>query len=163
ERLHPGEYAARLPQAAAAFDVLRNDRPFETFNGRVETALVRKDAAVVLEILDARPGELARRLDHLARAATDPAAVVARVRARAGGGGGRRPGCPWGGGPLRPAGWGPGAGGLSPGGGAGRGCPPPPARPRPSRRGSRSNSRRPVSRRFWPASRSSRRSGPATS
>ncbi|HJZ55375.1 MAG TPA: TerD family protein [Gemmataceae bacterium] len=84
ERLHPGEYAARLPQAAAAFDVLRNDRPFETFNGRVETALVRKDAAVVLEILDARPGELARRLDHLARTATDPAAVVARFRARAG-------------------------------------------------------------------------------
>jgi hypothetical protein len=83
ERLHPGEYAGRFPQAAAAVDVVRNDRPFETFNGRVEKALLGKDAAAVLEILDARPGELARRLDHLARTAPDAGAVAARFAARA--------------------------------------------------------------------------------
>lgn len=78
ERLHPGEYAERFPQTAAAFDVLRNNRPFRTFNGRIETALTRKDAPAVLELLAARPGELARRLDHLARISPDPQAVVRR-------------------------------------------------------------------------------------
>jgi hypothetical protein len=84
ERLHPGEYAARFPQAAAAFDVLRNDRPFPTFNGRVEAGLSRKDTAAVLDLLDARPGELARRLDHLARIRPDPRAVIDRFAERAG-------------------------------------------------------------------------------
>src|SRR5207245_1205848 len=70
-------------QTAAAFDVVRNDRPFETVNGRVEKALLGKDTATVLEILDTRPGELARRLDHLARTAADAGAVVARFAARA--------------------------------------------------------------------------------
>ncbi|QJW96483.1 TerD family protein [Frigoriglobus tundricola] len=83
ERLHPGEYAGRFPQTAAAFDVLRNDRPFESFNARVEKGLRHKDAAAVLELLDARPGELARRLDHLARTSADAGAVVARFAKRA--------------------------------------------------------------------------------
>jgi hypothetical protein len=83
ERLHPGEYADRFPQTAAAFDVLRNDRPFESFNARVEKGLLRKDATAVLDLLDARPGELARRLDHLARTAADAGEVVARFAARA--------------------------------------------------------------------------------
>lgn len=83
ERLHPGEYAAKFPQTAAAFDVLRNDRPFETFNGRVEAALSTADTAAVLDLLDARPGELARRLDHLARIAADPAAAAERFAGRA--------------------------------------------------------------------------------
>jgi hypothetical protein len=78
ERLHPGEYASRFPQTAAAFDILRNDRPFESFNARVEKGLLRKDAAAVLDLLDGRPGELARRLDHLARIAPDAGAVVTR-------------------------------------------------------------------------------------
>lgn len=84
ERLHPGEYATRFPLAAAAFDVLRNDRPFETLNGRVETALRAGDTGVALDLLDTRPGELARRLDHLARMSVDPAAVVRRFADRAG-------------------------------------------------------------------------------
>ncbi|HYH67220.1 MAG TPA: TerD family protein [Urbifossiella sp.] len=83
ERLHPGEYAARFPAAAAAFDVLRNDRPFQTFNGRVEAALSAADTAAVLDLLDARPGELARRLDHLARTAADPQVVIERFAGRA--------------------------------------------------------------------------------
>lgn len=84
ERLHPAEYTNRFPLTAAAFDVIRNDRPFETFNSRVEKGLARKDTDAVLESLDARPGELARRLDHLARTAADPSSVVARFRERAG-------------------------------------------------------------------------------
>lgn len=83
ERLHPGEYAGRFPQAAAAFDVLRNDRPFQTFNGRIEAGLASKDIASVMDLLDARPGEFARRLDHLARTAADPMVVVSRFAGRA--------------------------------------------------------------------------------
>jgi hypothetical protein len=83
ERLHPGEYADKYLQTAAAFDVLRNDRPFQTFNGRVEAALSVADTAAVLDLLDARPGELARRLDHLARTAAEPQAVVRRFADRA--------------------------------------------------------------------------------
>jgi hypothetical protein len=83
ERLHPAEYATRFPQTAAAFDVIRNDRPFETFNSRIEKSLVCNDTSAVLEALDARPGELARRLDHLARTAPDATAVVSRFGARA--------------------------------------------------------------------------------
>ena len=67
ERLHPGEYAKRYPNAARAFSVLRNDEPFTTFNASVEQALSRKDAAAALSRLVTRPGDLARRLDHLLR------------------------------------------------------------------------------------------------
>jgi hypothetical protein len=83
ERLHPGEYASRFPQTADAFDVLRNDRPFTTFNSRIESSLAHKKTAEVLELLDTRPGELARRLDHLARISPDPQTVVARFAERA--------------------------------------------------------------------------------
>lgn len=65
ERLHPGERRAAFPKTAAAFDVLRNGLPFETFNGRVETALAAGGA--VAEILLSRPGDFARRLDHVLR------------------------------------------------------------------------------------------------
>jgi len=83
ERLHPSEYAKRFPLTAAAFDVIRNDLPFETFNARIESALLKKDTAAAMDLLQARPGELARRLDHLARSGEDPAAVVERFRNRA--------------------------------------------------------------------------------
>jgi hypothetical protein len=83
ERLHPGEYLSRFPQTAAAFDVLRNDRPFTTFNSQIETRLSRKDATAVLDLLEARPGELARRLDHLSRVSPDARAVVNRFAERA--------------------------------------------------------------------------------
>ncbi len=83
ERLHPGEYAGRFPWAAAAFHVVRNRLPFDSFNARVERGLLGRDTGGVLDLLDARPGELARRLDHLARTAADAAAVVERFAARA--------------------------------------------------------------------------------
>jgi hypothetical protein len=67
ERLHPGEYQRRFPRSYAAFDVLRNHRPFETFNRRVEQALCARDVLAATDLLSSRAGELARRLDHLLR------------------------------------------------------------------------------------------------
>lgn len=72
EKLHPGEYRARFPKAARAFDVLRKDQPFATFASRVEAALRDADVSTATGLLGKRPGELARRLDHLLRlSATD--------------------------------------------------------------------------------------------
>ena len=66
ERLHAGEFAGRFPRAFAAIDALRNGN-IETFAGRVERQIEASDVAGALELLGARPGELARRLDHLLR------------------------------------------------------------------------------------------------
>ncbi len=82
ERLHPGEYAKRFPKTAAAFDVLRNDRPSETFNSHVERRLAARDWAGGLYLLDTRPGDFARRLDHVARIANEYAPIVVDQFAR---------------------------------------------------------------------------------
>jgi hypothetical protein len=76
ERLHPGEHQRAYPRSYAAFDVLRNDRPFETFGSRVERALAAGELPRAAELLAARPGELARRLDLLLRRAPAPDPVV---------------------------------------------------------------------------------------
>ncbi|PDW05119.1 TerD family protein [Candidatus Viridilinea mediisalina] len=76
ERLHPGEYQTRFPQSAAAFDVIRNDRPVATFRSKVEGAIQAGQIDAALTLLRGRPGELARRLDHLLRRAAQPDAVV---------------------------------------------------------------------------------------
>lgn len=39
EILHPSEYKQRYPQCFAAFDLLRNNRPYATFGSKVELAL----------------------------------------------------------------------------------------------------------------------------
>lgn len=67
ERLHPGEYKKRYPKCAEAFDILRNDKAFSTFNGRVEAALEKEQWDVAIDLLKTRPGDFARRLDHLLR------------------------------------------------------------------------------------------------
>ena len=83
ERLHPGEHQARYPRAAAACDVIRNDRSFPTFTSRVEGALAHSAGSApgatheVLALLVTRPGELARRLDHLLRLSDEPNTVTA--------------------------------------------------------------------------------------
>lgn len=71
EKLHPGEYADRYPTVVAAFDVIRKGLAFETFGSRVEKGLLRKEIADVAKLLESRPGEYARRLDHLLREAGD--------------------------------------------------------------------------------------------
>ena len=77
ERLHPGDYAKRYPKTLAAFRVVRDALPFQTFNRTVELALRQRDVAGALTHLRTRPGELARRIDHLSRLRSDSNAVDA--------------------------------------------------------------------------------------
>lgn len=67
EKLHPGSYAGVYPKTYAAFQAVRNNEKVETFNNRVESALKSKNVVHAVDILSARPGEFARRLDHLLR------------------------------------------------------------------------------------------------
>ncbi len=83
ERLHPGELAARYPASAAAFATLRAGTKVLTFGSEVEQALVARDVPRALERLVTRPGELARRLDHLMRTSEAPGVVVQRFAERA--------------------------------------------------------------------------------
>lgn len=77
ERLHPGEYQSRFPRGMAAFDIIRNDRPFPTFRSRVEGTISASLLDDTIALLRERPGELARRLDHLLRLASQPGDIVA--------------------------------------------------------------------------------------
>lgn len=71
ERLHPGDFKKRFPQTCEAFDVLRNDKPFKTFNSRVEDAIAAASADSTVALLGQRPGDFARRLDHVLRTHAD--------------------------------------------------------------------------------------------
>jgi hypothetical protein len=71
EILHPAEYKSRYPKAHAAFDILRNNKDFPTFAGRLEQALLHRQLDEAVSLLKTRPGYFARRLDHLLRLATD--------------------------------------------------------------------------------------------
>ena len=83
ERLHPGEFAAPFPQAAADFADLRAGRRADSFNSRIEAALVQRDQAGALTLLRERPGEFARRLDVLSRGDADADATIAAFAERA--------------------------------------------------------------------------------
>lgn len=76
EILHPSEYKLRYPQCEEAFDMLRNNKPFRTFNGSVELAFQYQNVWSLIELLKQRPGEFARRLDHLLRSTTDKEYVL---------------------------------------------------------------------------------------
>lgn len=68
ERLHPSEDRyEKYSVAVTAFNALREGDKISTFGGAVETALISKDIKVAVTKLKRRPGELARRLDHLLR------------------------------------------------------------------------------------------------
>jgi hypothetical protein len=67
ERLHAGEFAEKYPKVFEAFDTIRNGKPFETFNAKIERALKEKNAVKVAELLETRAGDFARRLDNLLR------------------------------------------------------------------------------------------------
>lgn len=80
ERLHPGEMTSRFPKSAEAFNVLRNDLPAHTFNSKLESALERKDISEVISMLKTRPGDFARRLDHVLRLAGSVDSASGEVR-----------------------------------------------------------------------------------
>jgi len=67
ERLHPGEHKEKYPHTYEVITKLRNHIKIETFNGRIEKAIASGDLTKVLEILSTRPGEFARRLNHILR------------------------------------------------------------------------------------------------
>ncbi|MCA9700753.1 MAG: TerD family protein, partial [Myxococcales bacterium] len=86
EFLHPGEYAKRFPKVARAFAVVRKRDPqgtpaerFVGFYGRVEAAAAAGDAMTMMQLLQRRPGEYARRFDHLLRVAGDNQQAVQAV------------------------------------------------------------------------------------
>lgn len=71
ERLHPSEDRyKKYETAVGAFNALRDGDKISTFGGSVETALISKDIKVAIAQLKRRPGEMARRLDHLLRIAS---------------------------------------------------------------------------------------------
>jgi hypothetical protein len=76
EILHPSEYKLRYPRCEEAFDILRNNKLFTTFNGSVELAFQYQNVWSLIELLKQRPGEFARRLDHLLRSTTDKEYVL---------------------------------------------------------------------------------------
>lgn len=67
EILHPGSYQTKYPKTFAAFQVIRNGEKFETFGSKVEKSILACDYKTFCELLSKRPGEFARRLDHLLR------------------------------------------------------------------------------------------------
>jgi hypothetical protein len=58
-----------------AFDTIRNDKPFASFNSKVEAGLKGREFGPVIELLRQRPGVFARRLDHLLRLGGGPDCV----------------------------------------------------------------------------------------
>ncbi|WP_062836588.1 TerD family protein [Paenibacillus amylolyticus] len=76
EILHPSEYKLRYPRCEEAFDILRNNKPYSTFNGSVELAFQYRNVWSLIDLLSQRPGEFARRLDHLLRTTEDEAYVL---------------------------------------------------------------------------------------
>jgi hypothetical protein len=67
--LRPGDYKDKYPKTLKAFDVVRNDEPFETYNGKVEASLNLGDVHALADLLRQRPGDFTRRLDHALRTA----------------------------------------------------------------------------------------------
>ena len=76
EKIHPFEYKHRFPKCFEAFDIIRNDKPFETFNSKVEKGLIEKNLANLINLLKSRPGEFARKLDKLIRLTEYPGEVI---------------------------------------------------------------------------------------
>ncbi len=66
ERLHPGEYQ-QFAKANFSFDVLRNNKPFATFNSKVESGILKGELSQTISLLKTKPGHFARRLDKILR------------------------------------------------------------------------------------------------
>ncbi|MED2010633.1 TerD family protein [Brevibacillus borstelensis] len=76
EILHPSEYKHQFPRCQEAFDILRNNKSFATFNASVELAFQSRDVWSLIDLLMQRPGEFARRLDQLLRSTDETQYVV---------------------------------------------------------------------------------------
>ena len=68
EKIHPSEYDEKqFGKVITAFNKLRNGVKIETFGGKVVKAIETENYKNALSLLKKRPGELARKLDHLLR------------------------------------------------------------------------------------------------
>jgi len=67
--LHVGDYSEKVFSIASK---LRNKQPLESFYGRLEYFLNTKDINAATSLLKTRPGEFARRLDHVLRLSEAP-------------------------------------------------------------------------------------------
>lgn len=77
ERLHPSEYSElQFGKVITAFNKLRNGIKIETFAGKVTRAIETEDYKSALILLKKRPGELARKLDHLLRNTSDKNSII---------------------------------------------------------------------------------------
>ncbi|WP_368273414.1 TerD family protein [Enterocloster bolteae] len=77
ERLHPSEYSeTQFGKVITAFNKLRNGVKIETFAGKVVKSIETEDYKAALILLKKRPGELARKLDHLLRKTDDKNSVI---------------------------------------------------------------------------------------
>ena len=76
ERLHPSEFKSKYAKVRRAFDAVRGNVPFQTFGGRLELALEQKDSEAAVSLLKKRPGDFARRLDHVIRISKNRQYVV---------------------------------------------------------------------------------------
>jgi len=79
EKLHPGEYTNKFPAATQNFRLMRSKRRVTTDRSTVELALEQGNALAALDILVRKPGELARRLDHLLRLCQTTAVPVGPI------------------------------------------------------------------------------------
>lgn len=62
--LHVGDYSQKIYDIAKTF---RENKRIVTFGTRVELALKQKDIVTAVELLVTRPGDFARRIDHMIR------------------------------------------------------------------------------------------------
>ncbi|WP_088088387.1 TerD family protein [Bacillus sp. OV166] len=76
ERLHPGEFKSKYLKVYQAFEAVRGNVPLQTFGGKLEHLLEQKDALAAITLLKKRPGDFARRLDHIIRISEEPQQVV---------------------------------------------------------------------------------------
>ena len=67
ERLHPGEFQKKFPTSFYAFKDLRNNKTIETYRSQVEASVRAGETIKSITLLQQRPGEFARRLDHVLR------------------------------------------------------------------------------------------------
>lgn len=83
--LHANAYADKYPNAAKMVQAIRNaPQKIETFNRKIEEQLLaakwqapnKRDSKNTLELLKSRPGDFARRLDHVLRITPDTNAVA---------------------------------------------------------------------------------------
>lgn len=75
--LHVREHSDSL---AVIADKLRNNKRMETFNGKVESLISKKDIQSVVDLLKKRPGDFARRLDHLLRISGKKSYIINNFR-----------------------------------------------------------------------------------